>query len=75
MKSENPFISDITLEENIIENEVNRNSAAKIKKPKYKSQTGRTFQCDRCDKNYKFASGLHYHNKHGHKEEKSRVQE
>lgn len=70
VKTESAFISDITLEENIIESEIIKSSSGKQKKPKFKGQSDRSFKCDKCDKNYKFASGLHYHNKHGHKNDK-----
>ena len=67
VKTEDVFISDITLEENILIESVNN----KIIKSKDKVQSEKSFQCDKCDKNYKFASGLHYHNKYGHKNDKN----
>ena len=63
VKTEDVFKSDIMLEENILIDNVNN----KTKKSKDKVQSEKTFQCDKCDTNYKFATGLHYHNKHGHK--------
>ena len=52
------FLREITLEENIAETENNFNLAD--------PQHERMFQCSKCNKNYKFASGLHYHTKHYH---------
>ena len=56
------FLREITLEENIeLESELNK---------KEKSQTKiKLYQCSKCEKNYKFASGLHYHTKHNHRDE------
>ena len=60
------FLREITLEENIAETENNFNlSPAQLGGGK-KENNGKLFQCQRCDKNYKFASGLHYHTKHYH---------
>ena len=52
------FLREITLEENIAETENNFNLAA--------PQHERMFQCSKCNKNYKFASGLQHHMKHYH---------
>ena len=60
----------VDLKENTIKSENNKTNVHKPKKSKDKVQSGKSFQCDKCDKNYKFASGLHYHNKHGHKSDK-----
>ena len=57
------LLREITLEENIAETENNLNLSQLGAK---KEDSGKLFQCPKCDKNYKFASGLHYHTKHYH---------
>ena len=70
VETEKPFTNDITLEENIIDSEAIKTANTKQRKVRSRGQSEKTFKCEKCDKNYKFASGLHYHNKHGHKDEK-----
>ena len=57
----------MNLNKNISESEISKTSSLKQKKTKFKAQSDRSFKCVKCDKNYKFAIGLHYHNNHGHK--------
>ena len=72
VKTENVLISDITLEENIIEQEAMISGKPKQRKSRSRGQVKRNFKCEKCDKNYKFASGLHYHVKHGHLDDKKK---
>ena len=59
------FLREITLEENIAHTENNFHLSSPQLAAK-KEDSGKLFQCPKCDKNYKFASGLHYHTKHYH---------
>lgn len=60
------FLREITLEENI-EADSDPESSSSVRRAAVSLYPGvKMYQCSECDKNYKFASGLHYHMKHNH---------
>jgi len=61
---------EITLEENTFA-EIQMNcSPTQHDEVETEDSSSKSYKCDRCDKDYKFASGLHHHYKHNHKDEK-----
>ena len=60
------FLREITLEENI-EADSDPDGGFVVRRAGVSLYPGvKMYQCSECDKNYKFASGLHYHMKHNH---------